>query len=66
MTKSPFSKAEMSMLRRMASALKECEQQIEQAKAAGLQCDDQCARCQHLREAYDRLINVYDRPEQRE
>lgn len=59
MTESPFTKADISAMRRMAAALKDCQGMLERAKRAGIQCDDYCAKCEELIQAYNRMIEEY-------
>lgn len=62
MNKPVFSETDLRNMRRMASSLAECEQEIARGQCAGLPCDEQLKRCQHLREAYRKLLEAYDKP----
>lgn len=58
----PLSTANLGELRRAAAACSDCQIRVERAQSADIEVDEQAARAEHLRQAIQKMIDVYSKP----
>lgn len=54
-----LNKTDIRTLREAIASLHDCSQKLEQAKAAGIPCDDECERCTHLMRTLMKYLEVF-------